>query len=255
VTTGEPGNTSSTGNSTSPPNSQPAGGGIGVERAASLPVHLGDKHLTAEKSLYAYASAGGWEFGGEVEFPVKKYSGATVVNQDSHPERRRRLQAPGAGRHHQGRGAAHRPRCGRKQAEYGNAHHPAIGAPLTWAGSVIGEERMMVWLIQESRSWSTSFLEKVSEVPHQGGRVLRQGVRSRKADGLPRSRHRIQRPLSLPKQFENFVLRICRRSTPGPIESGIGKLLHPTSAGNKNKNLKFWPAGARHQADGDEFRT
>ena len=29
--------------------------------------------------LYAYASAGGWEFGGEIEFPYKKYSGAPVV--------------------------------------------------------------------------------------------------------------------------------------------------------------------------------
>lgn len=29
---------------------------------------------------YAYASAGGWEFGGDIEFPTKKYSGAPVVS-------------------------------------------------------------------------------------------------------------------------------------------------------------------------------
>ena len=37
--------------------------------------------------LYAYASAGGWEFGGDIEFPVKKYSGRHRRHPDAHPER------------------------------------------------------------------------------------------------------------------------------------------------------------------------
>ena len=39
----------------------------------------------------------------------------------------------------------------RKQAEYGMPVTLQIGAPFTWAGSVIGEERMMNWLHQEAR--------------------------------------------------------------------------------------------------------
>ena len=61
--------------------------------------------------LYAYASAGGWEFGGDIEFPVKKYSGATGGHPHAYPDRGRRLRAQGARGREQGGRAAHRPRA------------------------------------------------------------------------------------------------------------------------------------------------
>ena len=141
--------------------------------------------------LYAYASAGGWEFGGDIEFPVKKYSGAIVVTrtpiqtEDDVYSLKVPEDVSKAGALPIALGIA------RKQAEYGMPVTLQIGAPLTWTGSVIGEERMMNWLIKKPEAVHV-VLDKVTAVLDQGGRVLRQGVRGGKAHGLPRRRHRDQ---------------------------------------------------------------
>ena len=119
--------------------------------------------------LYAYASAGGWEFGGDIEFPVKKYSGAIVVtrtpiqNEDDVYSLKVPEDVSKAGALPIALGIA------RKQAEYGMPVTLQIGAPLTWTGSVIGEERMMNWLIKKPEAVHvvldkvTQFLIKVAE--------------------------------------------------------------------------------------------
>jgi uroporphyrinogen decarboxylase len=187
--------------------------------------------------LYAYASAGGWEFGGDVEFPVKKYSGATVVTRtpiqsedDVHT-----LQVPdditNAGALPIALGLA------RRQAEHGMPVTLQIGAPLTWAGSVIGEERMMNWLIKKP-DLVHIVLEKVSDFLIK---VAEHYVSEFGAERLMAFHGAATETNMLisPKQFESFVLPYLQKINTRTIELGIGTyFIHV--CGEQNKNLKFW---------------
>lgn len=99
--------------------------------------------------LYAYASAGGWEFGGEVEFPTKKYSGAPVVTRTpvQDEDDALALRAPDdittAG------ALPIALELARRQAAHGMPVTLQIGSPFTWAGSIIGEDRMMRWMLKK----------------------------------------------------------------------------------------------------------
>ncbi len=100
--------------------------------------------------LYAYASAGGWEFGGEIEFPYKKYSGAPVVAR--HPVQQRGGRPGSARRRTTSRPRARCPSPSSSRASRLSAGMPVtlqIGSPFTWAGSVIGEDRMMLWMLKK----------------------------------------------------------------------------------------------------------
>ena len=202
--------------------------------------------------LYAYASAGGWEFGGDIEFPVKKYSGAIVVTRtpiqtedDVHT-----LQVPEdiskAGALPIALGIA------RKQAEYGMPVTLQIGAPLTWAGSVIGEERMMNWLIKKPELVHI-VLDKVTEFLHQGGRVLRQGVRGREAHGVPRRRHRDQQA-HLPQAVRDLLAALPAAHQQPCDRVGHRQLLHPHLR-RAEQEPQVLAAGAHDQADGGERRA
>ncbi len=100
--------------------------------------------------LHGWANAGGAEFGGEVEYPYRKYTGAPMMKKNPVRQRRRCLEPPRAGRRRPGR---HRPGGPRvlPAAARGTACPCTVqvGSPLTWAGSVCGEERLMVWLIKK----------------------------------------------------------------------------------------------------------
>lgn len=187
--------------------------------------------------LYAYASAGGWEFGGEVEFPLKKYSGATVVTrtpiqteEDVHA-----LRVPEdvskAGALPIALGLA------RRQAEHGLPVTLQIGAPLTWAGSVIGEERMMTWLIRKP-DLVHIVLEKVSEFLIK---VAEHYVKEFGADRLLAFHGAATETNKLisPKQFETFSLAYLMKINRRVLELGITSLfIH--ICGEQNKNLPYW---------------
>jgi uroporphyrinogen decarboxylase len=187
--------------------------------------------------LYAYASAGGWEFGGDVEFPVKKYSGATVVTRtpvqtedDVHA-----LTVPDdvtkAGALPIALGLA------RRQAEHGMPVTLQIGAPLTWAGSVIGEERMMTWLIRRPELVH-AVLEKVSDFLIKVAEHYVTEFGAEKLMAFHGAATETNMLIS-PKQFETFVLPYLQKINARALELGIGTFfIH--ICGEQNKNLKFW---------------
>lgn len=187
--------------------------------------------------LYAYASAGGWEFGGDVEFPVKKYSGATVVtrtpiqNEDDVVTLKVAEDVSEAGALPIALGIA------RRQAEHGMPVTLQIGAPLTWAGSVIGEERMMTWFIRKP-DLVHAVLDKVSEFVI---RVAEYYVREFGAERLMAFHGAATETNKLisPKQFETFSLPYLQRINRATIDMGIGTyFIH--ICGEQNRNLKFW---------------
>jgi uroporphyrinogen decarboxylase len=187
--------------------------------------------------LYAYASAGGWEFGGDIEFPVKKYSGAIVVTRTpvQNEEDVYALEVPEdvsqAGALPIALGIA------RRQAEYGMPVTLQIGAPFTWAGSVIGEERMMNWLIKKPELVHV-VLDKVSRFLMK---VAEHYVKEFGADRLMAFHGAATETNKLisPKQFETFSLPYLQRINTRAIELGIGTFFFHI-CGEQNKNLKFW---------------
>ena len=187
--------------------------------------------------LYAYASAGAWEFGGDIEFPVKKYSAAIVVtrtpiqNEDDVHNLKVPEDVSKAGALPIALGIA------RKQAEYGMPVTLQVGAPLTWTGSVIGEERMMNWLIKKPdlvhmvADKVTQFLIKVAEYyAKEFG-----AERLMAFHGAATETNR----LISPKQFETFSLPYLQRINQACIDMGIGAYFFHI-CGEQNKNLKFW---------------
>jgi uroporphyrinogen decarboxylase len=187
--------------------------------------------------LYAYASAGGWELGGDVEFPTKKYSGATIVTRTpiQSEDDVYTLQVPAdvtkAGALPIALGLA------RRQAEHGMPVTLQIGSPLTWAGSVIGEERMMGWLIRKPELVHI-VLEKVTEFVVK---VARHYVDEFGADKLMAFHGAATETNMLisPKQFETFVLPYLQKINTSVMEMGIETFfIH--ICGEQNKNLPFW---------------
>jgi len=187
--------------------------------------------------LYAYASAGGWEFGGEAEFPYKRYSGAPVVTR--HPveseEEALPLEVP---RDVTKAGAL--PIAldvARLQAEHGMPVTLQIGSPFTWAGSVIGEDRMMRWMLKKPHLVHRT-LEKVSEFVV---RVAEHYVEEFGAANLMAFHGAATESNKLisPKQFETFVLPYYRRVNERVIDLGVPSMfIH--ICGEQNKNLEYW---------------
>ena len=79
----------------------------------------------------------------------------------------------------------------RLQAEHGMPVTLQIGSPFTWAGSVIGEDRMMMWMLKKPELVHR-VLDKVSEFVIKVAEHYAARVRRREPDGLPRRRHRVE---------------------------------------------------------------
>ena len=187
--------------------------------------------------LYAYASAGAWEFGGDIEFPLKKYSGAPVVTR--HPVQTEddvySLRVPEditkAGAFPIALGLA------RKQAEYGMPVTMHVGGPFSWAGSVIGEERMLTWLIKKPDlvhqvlDKVADFLIKVAEYYVKEFGAERISAFSGEAT--------TSNKLISPKQFETFVLPYLQKINNRVLDLGVGSFFFHI-CGEQNKNLKYW---------------
>jgi len=187
--------------------------------------------------LYAYASAGGWEFGGEIEFPTKKYSGAIVVtrtpiqSEDDVAALRVPEDVSTAG------ALPIALEIARLQNEAGMPVTMQIGAPLTWAGSVIGEERMMVWMIRRPELVH-AVLDKVSDFLV---RVAEHYVAAFGADRLMAfhgAATETNRLIS-PKQFDTFSLPYLQKINARIIDLGV-KTFFIHICGEQNKNLPSW---------------
>ncbi len=187
--------------------------------------------------LYAYASAGGWEFGGDVEFPYKKYSGAPVVTR--HPveseEDALALEVPEdvtvSGALPIALGVA------RLQAEHGMPVTLQIGSPFTWAGSVIGEDRMLMWLLKKPEA-VRHVLQKVAEFTIK---VAEHYVREFGAETLMAFHGAATESNKLisPKQFETFALPYYQQVNQRVIDLGISSMFIHV-CGEQNKNLEHW---------------
>lgn len=195
--------------------------------------------------LYGYASAGGWEFGGDIEFPYKKYSGAPVVTR--HPgateEEACNLKVP-----EDITKAGALPialELSRLQAKYHMPVTMQIGSILSWTGSVIGEQTMLTWMIKKPQVVH-SVLDKVAQLqikiaehyvkefgPEQIMAFFGAATESNK--------------LISPKQFESFVLPYATRVNQRIMDLGV-QVFFAHICGEQNKNLKYWqqvPFGAR----------
>ena len=216
---------------------------VSRRRRAELPLPvLVPRRCTATTAvpLYAYASAGGWEFGGDIEFPVKKYSGAPVVTRTPIQNEDDVHTLKVARRHHQGRCPAHRPG---HRPPAGRARHAGDPADrlrrLTWAGSVIGEERMMNWLIKKPDLVHV-VLDKVSTFLIKVAEHYVEEFGAEQSDGLPRRRHRDQQA-DLPQAVRD--LRAALPAAHQLTADRVGCRTHFMHiCGEQNKNL---PSGSR----------
>jgi uroporphyrinogen decarboxylase len=187
--------------------------------------------------LYVYASAGGWEFGGDIEFPTKKYSGAPVVTR--HPvttaEEALALEAPA-----DVTTAGALPialEVARLQAAHGMPVTLQVGSPFTWAGSVIGEERMLMWMIKKPELVHRvldrvgDFVVRVAE--HYVGEFGAAALMAFHGAATESNK------LISPKQFESFVLPYYQKVNARLIELGIETMfIH--ICGEQNRNLEHW---------------
>ena len=202
--------------------------------------------------LYAYASAGGWEFGGDIEFPVKKYSGAIVVtrtpiqNEDDVYALKVPEDVSKAGALPIALGIA------RKQAEYGMPVTLQIGAPLH-LGRLGHRRRAHDELAHQEARTGPHRAGQGDRVPDQGGRVLRQGVRGGEAHGLPRRRHRDQQA-HLPQAVRDLLAPLPAEDQQPGDRVGHRHLLHPHLR-RAEQEPQVLAAGAHDQADGDERRA
>jgi uroporphyrinogen decarboxylase len=99
--------------------------------------------------LHGWANAGGAEFGGEIEFPYRKYTGAPMMKRSpvQNEDDAWALAVP-----EDILSAGTMPVAlafSRLQYELGMPVTVQVGSPLTWAGSVCGEERLMLWIIKK----------------------------------------------------------------------------------------------------------
>ena len=125
----------------------------------------------------------------------------------------------------------------RLQYELGMTVTVQVGSPLTWAGSVCGEERLMLWII------------KKPDLVHHVLRVITDFI-LQKADYWVKEfgAERLMafdlcietNKLYSPKQFETFALPLpARRSTTTSPRMGTAIVLSHI-CGEQNKNLPLW---------------
>ena len=188
--------------------------------------------------LHGWANAGGAEFGGEIEFPYRKYTGAPMMkknpvqNEDDawnlRPCRTTSLPSgtiPVA------------LEFSRLQYEAGMPVTVQVGSPLTWAGSVCGEERLMLWIIKKP-DLVHHVLRVITDFILQKADYWIERVRSGAAHGL-RSLHRDQQAL-LPQAVRDVrASPTCKEIHDHLTAMGVGIFLSHI-CGEQNKNLPLW---------------
>jgi uroporphyrinogen decarboxylase len=186
--------------------------------------------------LHGWANAGGAEFGGEIEYPYRKYTGAPMVKKNPVQSEQDAwdLSVP--------RDIANvgtmpvALEFSRLQYEMGMPCTVQVGSPLTWAGSVCGEERLMLWLI------------KKPELVHHVLRVITDFI-LKKAELWARAfgPERMMafdlcietNKLYSPKQFETFSFPYLKEIHEKVTGMGVAIFLSHI-CGEQNRNLPYW---------------
>jgi uroporphyrinogen decarboxylase len=194
--------------------------------------------------LHGWANAGGAEFGGEIEFPYRKYTGAPMMKKSpvQNEDDAWALAVPD-----DVLSAGTLPVAlafSRQQYELGMPVTVQVGSPLTWAGSVCGEERLMLWII------------KKPDLVHHVLRVITDFI-LRKADhwvdtfgaeNLMAFDLCIETTkLYSPRQFETFGFPYLKKIHEHLTAAGTSIFLSHI-CGEQNKNLPLWsqlPYGRR----------
>ncbi len=186
--------------------------------------------------MHGWANAGGAEFGGAIEFPYRKYAGAPMMKKNpvQNEDDAWALTVP-----EDILSAGTMPvslAFSRLQYDLGMPVTIQVGSPLTWAGSVCGEERLMVWLI------------KKPELVHHVLRVITDFI-LRKADhwittfgaeNLMAFDLCIETTkLYSPRQFETFAFPYLKEIHEHLTTQGTSIILSHI-CGEQNKNLPLW---------------
>lgn len=186
--------------------------------------------------MHGWANAGGAEFGGEIEFPYRKYTGAPMMKKNpvQNEEDAWALAVPQSILEVGTMPVALE--FSRLQYEAGMTVTLQVGSPLTWAGSVCGEERLMIWII------------KKPDLVHHVLRVITDFI-LRKIDFWVQE-FGAQRLMAFdlcietnklysPKQFEAFGFPYLREIHDRLTALEVGIVLSHI-CGEQNKNLPLW---------------
>lgn len=186
--------------------------------------------------LHGWANAGGAEFGGEIEFPYRKYTGAPMMKRNpvQSEEDAWALRVPD-----DILSAGTMPvawEFSRLQYESGLPVTVQVGSPLTWAGSVCGEERLMLWLIKKPELVHhvlrviTDFILKKADL----------WIRAFGADRLMAFDLCIEtNKLYSPKHFATFGFPYVKEVHDHLTRAGAAIVLSHI-CGEQNKNLPLW---------------
>jgi len=186
--------------------------------------------------LHGWANAGGAEFGGEIEFPYRKYTGAPMMKRNpvQNEDDAWALRVPD-----EILSVGTMPvawEFSRLQYEAGLPVTVQVGSPLTWAGSVCGEERLMLWLI------------KKPDLVHHVLRVITDFILAKVdlwiatfgAERLMAFDLCIEtNKLYSPKHFETFAFPYLNEIHDHLTQAQVGIVLSHI-CGEQNKNLHFW---------------
>jgi uroporphyrinogen decarboxylase len=187
--------------------------------------------------MYAYASVGAWEFGGDIEMPLKKYSGAPVVKRTpvQNEDDVYTLEVP-----EDVSKAGAMPillEFGRIQVSHGMpvSVFPAGGA-FGLAGSILGEERLLRWMIKKPDLVDV-VLEKATTFVL---RVIDYFVKEFGAENLIAFGGEAtgSNKLISAQQFERFALPSIRKVAQRVVDLGLRATFH--ICGEQNKNLPYW---------------
>lgn len=187
--------------------------------------------------IYGYASLGGWEFGGQIQFPRNKYVGAPLVTRNpvQTDADALRLEAPRAVAE-----AGAVPialEFARLQAQHGLLVSYQLGCPFTAAGSVIGEQRMLEWMI-EKPALVHRVLDKVCDFSISLTELF---VKEFGGDRLTAivGAALVSNSLISPRQFETFALPYYQRVHRRAIDLGVSTFFVHI-CGDQNLNLHLW---------------
>ncbi len=186
--------------------------------------------------MHGWANAGGAEFGGDIEFPYRKYTGAPMMKKSpvQNEDDAWNLKVPD-----DILTVGTMPvslEFSRLQYEAGMTVTLQVGSPLTWAGSVCGEERLMVWLI------------KKPDLVHHVLRVITDFIKKKADYWIERfGAERLMafdlcietNKLYSPKQFEAFGFPYLREIHDHLTAQGTAIILSHI-CGEQNKNLPLW---------------
>jgi uroporphyrinogen decarboxylase len=186
--------------------------------------------------LHGWANAGGAEFGGEIEYPYRKYTGAPMMkrnpvqNEDDAWGLRVPDDISSVGT------IPIALEFSRLQHEAGMNPTIQIGSPLTWAGSVCGEERLMRWIM------------KKPDLVHHVLRVITDFVLAKvdlwvKEFGPERMMAFDlcieTNVLYSPKQFETFAFPYLKEIHAKVTDLEVA-IVASHICGDQNKNLPYW---------------